>query len=85
MELKNPDAMDFSDGTMDKNLLANAGDTGSIPSLGRFHMPWNDQSPCTTATELLPYSPYLQLLSLHPATTEALTPKACAPLEKPLR
>ena len=23
-----------------KNPLANAGDTGSSPGLGRFHMPW---------------------------------------------
>ena len=27
-------------GTVDKNLPCNAGDTGSIPVLGRFHMPW---------------------------------------------
>ena len=33
--------MNFSDflGTVDKNLLANAGDTGLIPGLERFHMP----------------------------------------------
>ena len=30
---------DFPHGAMDKNLCANAEDTGSIPSLGRFHMP----------------------------------------------
>ena len=27
-------------GTVDKNLPCNAGDTSSIPVLGRFHMPW---------------------------------------------
>ena len=27
---------DFTHGTVDKNLLANAGDIGSIPGLGRF-------------------------------------------------
>ena len=31
-------APDFSGGTVDKSLPANAGDLGSIPGLGRFHM-----------------------------------------------
>ena len=30
---------DFPGGTLDKNRLANAGDTGSIPAQGRSHMP----------------------------------------------
>ena len=30
---------DFPGGEVDKNLPANAGDTDSIPGLGRFHMP----------------------------------------------
>ena len=30
---------DFPGGTVDKNLPANAGDMGSIPGPGRFHMP----------------------------------------------
>ena len=30
---------DFPGCTMDKNLSTTAGDTGSIPGLGRFHMP----------------------------------------------
>ena len=30
---------DFPGGTVDKNLPADAGDTGSIPGLGRSHMP----------------------------------------------
>ena len=30
---------DFSDCLVVKNLPANAGDMGSIPGLGRFHMP----------------------------------------------
>ena len=30
---------DFSGGKVDRNLPANAGDTGLIPDLGRFHMP----------------------------------------------
>ena len=29
---------DFPGGTVDKNPAANAGDTGSIPGQGRFHM-----------------------------------------------
>ena len=29
---------DFPGGPVDKNSPANAGDTGSIPGLGRFHM-----------------------------------------------
>ena len=33
---------DFPGGTVDKNLSANAGDTGSILGLGRFHMPWRN-------------------------------------------
>ena len=28
----------FPEGTVDKNPLANAGDMGSIPDPGRFHM-----------------------------------------------
>ena len=32
---------DFFGGTVDKNPPANAGDTGSIPSLRRLHMLWN--------------------------------------------
>ena len=31
---------DFSGGLVVKNLPANAGEMGSIPGLGRFHMPW---------------------------------------------
>ena len=31
--------VDFPGGTVDKNLPANAGDTGSTPGPGRFHLP----------------------------------------------
>ena len=31
----------FPGGSVVKNPSANAGDTGSIPDLGKFHMPWN--------------------------------------------
>ena len=30
---------DFSSGPVVKNLLVNSGDMGSIPGLGRFHVP----------------------------------------------
>ena len=33
---------DFPGSTVDKDLPATAGDTGSIPVLGRFHMPRGD-------------------------------------------
>ena len=32
---------DFPGGAVDKNLPTNAGNVGSIPSQGRFHMPWS--------------------------------------------
>ena len=32
----------FPGGTVVKNLSANAGDMGSIPALGRFHMLWSN-------------------------------------------
>ena len=34
-----PSVDDFPGGPVVKNLPANVGDTGSIPDLGRFHMP----------------------------------------------
>ena len=33
--------MDFPGGTVDKHPPAGAGDTGSIPGPGRFHVPWS--------------------------------------------
>ena len=33
---------DFPGGPLVKNLPANAGVTGLIPGLGRFHMPWGN-------------------------------------------
>ena len=32
----------FLGGAVDKNLSDNAGDMGSIPDLGRCHMPWSN-------------------------------------------
>ena len=34
--------LDFPGGPVVKNPPANAGDTGSIPGRGRFHMPWSN-------------------------------------------
>ena len=39
MQLKIVKQVDFSSGTVDKNPPASAGDMGSIPDPGRFHMP----------------------------------------------
>ena len=38
--LFNKKLSDFPGGPVDRNLPANAGDPGSIPGPGRFHMPW---------------------------------------------
>ena len=35
---------DFPGGSVVKNLPANAGNTGSIPCPGRFHMPWGNSA-----------------------------------------
>ena len=37
----NREHRDFSGGTVDKSLPANAGDTGSVPGLGRY-MRWSN-------------------------------------------
>ena len=36
------DVVDFPGGAVVKNLPANAGDTGSIPGLGRSHTLWSN-------------------------------------------
>ena len=38
-ESKKKNVRDFPGGAVDKNLPANAGDTGSISGLGRSHVP----------------------------------------------
>ena len=64
--------MGFPGGVVVKNLPANAGDTGSIPGLGRSHMPQSNEA-CVP-----------QLLSPYSTTTEAHPPRSCAPQqEKP--
>ena len=49
--------LDYPGGPVVKSLPANAGDSGSIPSLGGSHIPRSEQlSPCTAVTEPVPYS-----------------------------
>ena len=42
---------DFPGGAVVKNPPANAGDTGSIPGLGRFLHATEQLSPCATTTD----------------------------------
>ena len=58
---------DFPSGAVDKNPPANAGHTGSIPGVGRFHTPKSNEVGVS------------QLLSQCGATTEACVPRAWAP------
>jgi len=51
---------------VDKNPPVNAGDTGSVPGLGRFHMLWSNESHCN------------QLLSPCAARAKAWAPGAGA-------
>ena len=51
--VKTSPSRDFPGGAVVKNPPANAGDTGSIPGLGRSHM----QSLCATTTEPALWSP----------------------------
>ena len=39
-------------GPMVKNLSANSGDTGSIPTVQRFHMSWGNEGPAFRAQTL---------------------------------
>ena len=55
---------DLRSGAVDKNPPANAGHTGSVPGMGRFHMPLCNEASVS------------QLLSQCVATTEACMPRA---------
>ena len=48
-KIKDPEC--FPGGSVVKSLLANAGDTGSIPGPGRFPQAEEQLSPYTTTTE----------------------------------
>ena len=74
----------FPGGAVVKNPPANAGDTGSSPGPGRFHMPWSNKAHVPQLLSLRSRAREPQLLSPHATTTEARTPRACAPQqEKP--
>ena len=62
---------DFLGGTVDKNLPANAGDTGLIPGPRRFHMPWSNY---THVPQLLSLCPRVWALEL----LKPAGPRACA-------
>ena len=49
--LKSP--QDFPCGSAVQNLPANASDKGSIPDLGRFHMPWSNEAMAATTKPVL--------------------------------
>ena len=80
---------DFHGGTVVKVahcLLANAGDTGSIPRLGRSHMPQSNQARAPQLQSLCSRARELQLLSPRATTTEAHASGAHVPQqEKPLQ
>ena len=46
--MQESETWDFSGGQVVKNLPASAGDVGSIPALGRSHMPWSIRPRATT-------------------------------------
>ena len=68
--------LDFPSGTVDKNLPANARDTGSIPELGKSHTPQSN-SACAPQplrpAHVRAHEP--QLLRLQATTTEACAPR----------
>ena len=69
----------FPGGAVVKNLPANAGDVGLSPGPGRTHVLRAPQ-----LLSLRPRARETQLLSPHATTTEAHSPRACAPQqEKP--
>ena len=77
---------DFPGGTVVKNPPANAGDTGSIPGLGRFHMPQSNSARVPQLLNLCSRALEPQLLSPRATTTEAHAHRAHAPQqEKPLQ
>ena len=65
---------------MVKNLPANAGDMGSIPGVGRFHMPWSNQVHASQLLNLCARDQKPQLLkpeSPHSATRSYRNENLC--------
>ena len=78
--------MSFPGGEVDKNMPANAGDTGLIPGPGRSHMPRSNYARAPQLLSLRSRAREPQLLSLCAKTTEAHAPRARAlQQEKPLQ
>ena len=76
----------FPGGAVVKNPPANAGDMGSSPGPGRFHMPRSNEARAPQLLSLRSTACEPQLLSPQATTTEACVPKAHAPQqEKPLQ
>ena len=50
----------FPAGSVVKNLPANEGDTGSVPDLGRLHVPWHNLTRAATTESMRPGSRALQ-------------------------
>ena len=63
----------FPGGPVDKNSFANAGGTGLIPGLGRFHMPWGNHAPVPQLLKPMLPEPVLGNYSVAPlpATRES--------------
>ena len=73
-------------GPLVKNPPANAGDMGSTPGLGRFHMPRGNKAPKPRLLSLSSGACVPQVLSPRAATTEACMPRTHAlQQEKPLQ
>ena len=67
---------------MDKNLPANAGDTGWSPGPGRSHMPWSNKACAPQLLSLLSRAREPQLRSLSATTIEAHVPRVHAPQQR---
>ena len=77
-----PYVLGFPGGTVVKNLPANAGDTGSSPGPGRFHMPRSNKAPVPQLLSLRSTAREPQLLSPRATTTEACGPRVHALQQK---
>ena len=71
-ELLNVKTQRFPDGSAVKDLADIAGDTGSIPGLGRSHVPQSNEACVPQLLSLCSRAGKPQLLNLHAATTDVL-------------
>ena len=71
-ELLNVKTQSFPDGSAVKELAVIAGNTGSIPSPGRSHMPQSNEACVPQPLSLCSRAGKPQLLNLHAATTDVL-------------